>query len=151
MPENTLYLGLIAALFPRAKLIHCRRDLRDVGALVLDDQLRPGPLGLRPDHIASRIAEYQRVMDHWRRVLPVPVFEVDYEAMVADLEGVSRRARGLVRPGVGPGLPRVPQDPAPVRTASVAQVRRPIYSSSVGRWKNYEQSLAPLFAKLQRR
>ncbi len=149
MPENTLYLGLIAALFPRATLIHCRRDPRDVALSCWMTHFAEIRWACDPDHIASRIVENQRVMDHWQRVLPVPIFELDYEAMVADLERRVAAARGLVRPGLGPGLPRLPQDPAARcgRPAS-QQVRQPIYTSSVGRWKNYQRPLAWLFAKL---
>ena len=64
-----------------------------------------------PEHIASRIVENRRVMDHWRRVLPVPIFELEYEAMVADLEGVSRPLVAWCGLDWDPGLPRLPQDP----------------------------------------
>jgi hypothetical protein len=101
-----------------------------------------------PAHIASRIAEADRLMDHWRRVLPVPIFEVDYEAVVDDLEGTSRRL--LARCGLewDPACLEFHKTRRPVRTASAAQVRQPIYRGSIGRWKNYERSLAPLFETL---
>src|SRR5262249_16381184 len=102
------------------------------------------------EHIATRFQEYQRVMAHWRRVLPVPLLEVDYEETVADLQ---RTARGLVAwCGLewGPGCLAFYEGKGPVPTASVVQVRQPIQTRSVGRWKNYEPSLGALFAKLER-
>ena len=106
-----------------------------------------------PDHIASRINEFERLLDHWRRVLPVPMFEVDYETLVADLEGVSRALVAWCGLDWDPGLPGVPPDETiPLQTASAPQVRRPVYNHSVGRWRNYGgRPSAPLFAKLERR
>jgi hypothetical protein len=101
-----------------------------------------------PEHIASRFREYQRVMRHWREVLPVPVLEVDYEETVADLEGVARRLVAWCGLAWEPGCLAFYEGKGPVRTASVVQVRQPIYAHSVGRWKNYEPSLGALFAKL---
>jgi tetratricopeptide (TPR) repeat protein len=149
MPENTLYLGLIAALFPRARLIHCRRDLRDVALSCWMTHFAELRWACDPDHIASRINEYRRLMDHWQRVLPVPIFELEYEAMVADLEGVSRRLVAWCGLDWDPACLDFHLTRRPVRTTSVAQVRRPVYTSSIGRWKNYEGSLSPMFARLE--
>jgi hypothetical protein len=99
-------------------------------------------------HIASRIHAYQQIVEHWRRVLQVPIFDVDYETLVADPEPTARRLVEWC------GLPwearclEFHNRRHPVRTASLNQVRKPIYRQSVGRWKNYEQSLAGLFALL---
>jgi len=149
MPENTLYLGWIATLFPQAILIHCRRDLRDVACSCWMTHLAHVRWACDPDHIATRINDHLRLMDHWHRVLPIPMLEVDYESMVADPE---REARELV---AWCGLDWDPvclsfhENRRPVRTASAAQVRQPVHSRSVGRWKNYEGPLATLFAKIQ--
>ena len=64
-----------------------------------------------PLHIASCIHEYQRLMDDRRRASPVPVFDLDYEAMVGDIGDVSRELVAWRRPGVGPGMPGILQDP----------------------------------------
>src|SRR5262249_55916262 len=90
MPDNYQYLGLLAALFPRAKFIHCCRDLRDIAVSCWMTQFSQIRWANDPGHIAARFEEYRRLMDHWRRVLPVPVLEIDYEETVADLEGVAR-------------------------------------------------------------
>jgi tetratricopeptide (TPR) repeat protein len=148
MPDNYLYLGLLAALFPQAKFIHCRRDLRDNAVSCWMTNFRSIRWANDPGHIAARFAEYRRLMDHWRRVLPVPVLEVDYEETVADLEGVARRLVSWCGLEWEPSCLRFHEGRRPVRTASVSQVRQPIYQRSVARWKHYEQALAPLFDRL---
>jgi tetratricopeptide (TPR) repeat protein len=92
MPDNYIYLGLLAALFPRAVFIHCRRDLRDVALSCWMTDFRPEniPWASDPGHMGSRMEQYLRLLDHWRSVLPVPIHEVDYEDTVADLEGIAR-------------------------------------------------------------
>jgi tetratricopeptide (TPR) repeat protein len=148
MPDNYLYLGLLAVLFPKAKFIHCRRDLRDVAVSCWMTNFRQIRWANDPDHIAGRFAEYRRLMEHWRRVLPVPVLEVDYEETVADLEGVARRLVDWCGLEWEPACLAFHEGKRPVRTASVSQVRQPIYQRSVARWKNYEPTLGSLFAKL---
>ena len=91
MPENYLYLGLLASLFPRAKFIHCRRDLRDVAVSCWMTHFEEIRWANDQQHLASRFHEYQRIMEHWRRVLPAPLLEVDYEETVPDLEAVARK------------------------------------------------------------
>ena len=113
MPENTLYLGWIATLFPRATVIHCRRDLRDVAVSCWMTHLAQVRWACDPDHIASRINDHLRLMDHWHQVLPIPMLEIDYESMVADPESEARKAGGLVWPRLGPGVPELPREPPP--------------------------------------
>jgi tetratricopeptide (TPR) repeat protein len=151
MPDNYLYLGLLAALFPRAKFIHCRRDLRDVAVSCWMTNFRQIRWANDPDHIAARFEEYRRLMDHWRRVLPVPLQEVDYEETVTDLEGVARRLVDWCGLDWEPACLAFHEGQRPVRTASVSQVRQPIYQRSVARWKNYESALCALFDRLEHR
>jgi tetratricopeptide (TPR) repeat protein len=148
MPDNYMYLGLLAILFPKAKFIHCRRDLRDIAVSCWMTNFRHIPWANDPDHIASRFEQYRRFMEHWQRVLPVPVLDVDYEETVADLEGVARRLVAWCGLDWEPACLAFHEGKQPVRTASVAQVRQPIYSRSVARWKHYQPTLGPLFAKL---
>jgi hypothetical protein len=148
MPDNYLYLGLIAALFPRARIIHCRRDLRDVAVSCWMTNFRQLHWAADQDHIAARFRDYRRLMDHWRGVLPVQVFEVEYEETVADLEGVARRLLAWCGLEWEPACLDFHQTTRPIRTASVTQVRQPIYKRSVARWKHYEPALAPLFDRL---
>lgn len=150
MPENYLYLGLLAALFPKAKFIHCRRDLRDIAVSCWMTNFQHIRWANDADHIATRFHEYLRIMDHWQRVLPVRVLEVDYEETVADLEGMARRLVAWCGLEWEPDCLKFHEGNRPVRTASVSQVRQPVYNRSVARWKHYEPSLGPLFNQLAR-
>lgn len=100
------------------------------------------------EHIATRFRQYRRLMEHWRKVIPVPILEVEYEETVTDVEKVARRLVDWC------GLPwesaclRFHETQRTIRTASVTQVRKPIYETSVARWRNYETALADLFAAL---
>ena len=148
MPENTHYLGWIATLFPQAILIYCRRDLRDLALSCWMTHLALVRWASDTDHIASRINDHLRLMDHWHKVLPIPMLEVDYEAMVADPEGKARELVAWCGLDWDPACLNFHQNQRPVRTASAAQVRQPVHSRSVGRWKNYAEPLATLFAKI---
>ncbi len=149
MPENALYLGLIAAMFPRARLIHCRRNLRDVALSCWMTHFARVRWACDVDDIGSRIREYRRVMEHWRRVLPVPVLDVEYEAVVSDLDDVAHRLCEWCGLEWDPACLEFHKTGRSVRTTSVAQVRRPLYGTSVGRWRNYERSLAALFGQIE--
>jgi tetratricopeptide (TPR) repeat protein len=148
MPDNYLHLGLLAALFPRATFVHCRRDLRDVAVSCWMTDFRSITWANDAGHIASRITRYHRLMSHWRTTLPVPLVEVDYEETVADLEGTARRLLSACGLQWHPACLEFHRLERPVRTASVTQVRQPIYTRSVARWRNYERELAALFAAL---
>jgi tetratricopeptide (TPR) repeat protein len=141
LPDNYLHLGLIAALFPRATVIHCLRDLRDVAVSCWMTHFRQIRWACDLDHIAARFRDYRRLMEHWRRVLPIPVVEVDYEETVADLEGVARRLVAACGLEWEPACLAFHETRRPVRTASVRQVRQPVYTHAVARWRNYEQAL----------
>jgi tetratricopeptide (TPR) repeat protein len=150
MPDNYLYLGLLAAMFPQAVFIHCRRDLRDVAVScwVTDFRFDNIPWASDPECMGSRFREYLRVMAHWRAILPVPIHEVNYEDTVADLERVAQKLLAACGLEWEPACLEFHQTPRRVRTASISQVRKPIYQRSVGRWKSYETELADLFRAL---
>jgi tetratricopeptide (TPR) repeat protein len=148
MPENYLYLGLLAILFPHAVFIHCRRDLRDVAVSCWMTDFTSIRWANDPTHIAARFQQYRRLMDHWKAALPVQVHDMDYENTVADFESVVRRLIAACGLEWEPACLDFHQTERPVRTASVTQVRQPVYTRSVARWKNYEPALAPLFAAL---
>jgi hypothetical protein len=104
-----------------------------------------------PYQISKCIAEHNRLIDHWRRVLPVPMLDVEYEALVTDFEPNARAIVAWCGLEWHRDCLEFHKTQRTVRTASVKQVRQPIYSTSIGRWKKYERSLAALFAKLASR
>jgi hypothetical protein len=150
MPDNYLHLGLIATLLPKARIVHCVRDPIDT-CLSCYFQNFAGLFPFKHDlrHLGAYCREYQRLMQHWRQVLPVPVLELNYEALTAAPEAVSRRLVEFCGLEWDDRCLRFHETDRPVRTASMLQVRRPMYRSAVGRWKRYEKHLGPLIEALQ--
>jgi len=147
---NFLHLGLIHRLFPKARIIHCRRDPLDT-CFSAYTKLFQGNLhfSYEQSDLGRHYRAYHGLMAHWRRALPAETFiEVDYEALVQDLETEARRLVGFL------GLPwheaclNFFQTERLVRTASLSQVRRPIYRSSIGRAQSMRRHLAPLIEAL---
>jgi Flp pilus assembly protein TadD len=135
---NFLYLGPIRVMFPDAPVIHCVRDPRDVAvSCYFQSFMGRVHFANRLAHIGVFSAAYTRLMDHWASVLTGPQLEVRYEDLVDRQEQVSRQLVEFA------GLPwddaclRFHETKRAVRTASIDQVRRPIYRSSVGRWRHY--------------
>jgi tetratricopeptide (TPR) repeat protein len=149
MPDNILSLGLIGVLFPSARIIFCRRDLRDVCVSCFFQKFDQ-PIAYATDLVecALRGLEIERLADHWRRVLPQPMLTIDYERLVFDLEGESRRLIEFLGLEWEPACLEFHKTERPVRTASGWQVRQPLFTHSVGRWRNYRKHLGPLLEAL---
>ena len=150
MPFNFLHLGLIHLLFPNARIIHCRRDARDLGLSCFTTNFADAhPWTTDLGEIAQYINAYERLMAHWRDVLPDGVMtEVRYEDLVADVEAESRRLVSFIGLRWRKACLDFHKSGRVVTTASRAQVRQPIYAGSVGRWKEYGADLAPLLDAL---
>lgn len=144
MLDNFLHLGLIATLFPKARIIHCVRDPMDVCLSSFMQVFRGLPFTRDLGDLGRYYRDYKQLMGHWKHVLPLPMLDVVYEELVADPELVSRRLLEFC------GLPwderclRPHENPRTVRTVSKLQVRRPISGGSVGRWRRYAAHLGPL-------
>ena len=147
MPDNVLDLGLIAVLFPGARVIFCVRDARDVSLSCYFQLFTEGSQRFSYDlaDCGRRCLEVERLIEHWRRVLPLRMLEVSYEALVADLEGESRRLIDFLGLSWEPACLEFHRTQRTITTASHWQVRQPIYSDSVGRWRHYERHLGALF------
>lgn len=150
MPQNFLHLGLIALLFPKSKVIHCRRDPLDTCLSCFTMHLSDHSHGYTSDlgTLGSYYREYVCLMAHWRDVLPVPIYDLDYERLIAQPEEESRRLIDFVGLPWDPACLTPHESARPVRTLSRMQVRQPIYNTSVGRWRRYEKHLGPLKAAL---
>lgn len=148
MPDNYILLGWIVTAFPQAKIIHCRRDVRDIAVSCWVTQFKELRWAFDLEHIAERILQYQRLMDHWRRTLPVPVLEIDYEETVANQEAQTARLLEFVELPWDARCLSFHQTERLVRTASVTQVRQPIYDRSVERWRRYKAQIEPLLERL---
>jgi tetratricopeptide (TPR) repeat protein len=149
MPHNFWYLGVIALLFPRARLLHCVRDPLDtcLSCYFQDFGLRH-PFSWDLEQLGRYYRDYQRLMAHWHATLPNPILEVPYAELVGDQEFWSRELIDFL------GLPwderclAYYETNRPVLTSSSWQVRQPIYVSSIGRWQHYVKHLGPLFSGL---
>ena len=149
LPENYYNLGIISEMFPNARIIHCRRDPVDTciscyNTLFAVKHYWSYDLGA----LGRTYRRYWDLMQHWRDVVPGRFLELRYEQVV---ENVEQEARKLLE---WCGLPwddrvlRFYETNRSVMTASLAQVRQPIYSSSVGKWKKWEPYIQPLLAEI---
>ncbi len=142
MPDNVFQLGLIATLFPNARVIFCERDPRDL-ALSCFFQHFAQPYGFDTDieDIGFRIVELDRLKAHWLQALPLRCLTFSYEQLLAAPAAESRRLIDFLGLEWDEKCLAFHQTQRVVRTASWSQVRKPLYSDSVGRWKNYEAHL----------
>jgi tetratricopeptide (TPR) repeat protein len=144
-PDNLFHLAAIAILFPRAHVILCRRDPRDVClSCYFQTFAWPAPYANDLAACAQRCQETERLLEHWRAVLPLSLHVVQYEELVADLPGVARRLIEHLGMDWEPACVDFHLTRRAVQSSSLWQVRRPLYTSSVGRWRHYARHLGPL-------
>ncbi len=150
MPSNYYFAGLIHLALPNAKIIHCRRNPVDTcvscfSKLFSAQQYHTYDLG----ELGRYYRRYQQLMAHWRRVLPAGrILEIQYEDVVADLEGEARRLVAHCGLVWDPRCLSFHETERPIRTASATQVRRPVYRTAIGRSRRYEKHLGPLIEAL---
>ncbi len=145
MPDNYMHAGLIMSLFPNAKIINCRRNLRDVALSAYITQFKAIRWANNPEDIAGRIDGYIRLMKHWEAQMPGKIHDVFYEDSVGDLETAAKGIFNFLDIEYDPTCLDFQNNKRAVKTASVMQVRQPIYKRSVARWKRYEDHLSDLF------
>lgn len=151
MPGNFLRVGLIHAVFPNARIIHVRRHPVDNCLSIYFQHFRGNhPYAYDLENLAFYRREYERLMQHWREVMPADrYFEFDYEELVADQEGMSRKLIEFCGLEWDDACLNFHENERAIKTASVWQVRQKLYTSSVNRWKHYEAHIAPLMALLK--
>jgi len=132
-----------------AKIIHCRRDPVD-NCLSIFKQNFLGWHGYAYDliELGGYYRLYQDLMAHWHNVLPGFMLDLDYEEMVGDQEGTTRRLLEFCNLPWDDNCLQFHKHERTVRTASYTQVRKKIYTESVNLWQNYAQQLEPLIAAL---
>jgi hypothetical protein len=150
MPANYLNLGLIHIILPHAKIIHVKRNPIDTCISCfthLFNRNQDATYDLA--EVGRHYANYARLMEHWRQVLPKDsFFEVQYEAIVDDIEKETRKILEYCNLPWDPSCLNFYELKRNVRTASMTQVRQPIYNSSVERWRHYEKKIGPLLKEL---
>jgi tetratricopeptide (TPR) repeat protein len=146
MPDNFRALGLIDRLFPGARVIHCTRGARDTCLSCYTNYFIGTENGFAYDleDLGSFYADYWRLMKHWKSVLDLPILDVAYEDMIADPEAQSRRLIGFLGLGWDERCLEFHKTKRTTKTLSENQVNKPIYKSSVARWKRYKKHLSPL-------
>ncbi|WP_168172622.1 tetratricopeptide repeat-containing sulfotransferase family protein [Rhodanobacter sp. C05] len=153
LPANFQHLGMIHLMLPQARIIHAMRDPMDSCFSCYSRLFEGGNLDFAYDlgSVGRYYARYIELMQHWHRVLPAgTVLDMRYEDMVTDTEGQARRLLEYLGLPWHEGCLAFHRNKRAVRTASAAQVRRPIYRSSVARWQHFEAHLAPLLDIVQR-
>ena len=153
LPHNFEHIGLIKLLFPNAVIFHCKREARDIAVsnYITDYAAKFGGMGFAYDlgWIGEQLVDHDRLMKHWHATFPGQIMEVVYEELVEDTESWARRMIDFMGLAWEPGVLEFQDLERPVKTASVWQVRQPVYKTSKARWKRYEAHLAPLEAALQ--
>ncbi len=150
LPSNFLYAGLIATALPNAAIVHIHRNPPDAGFAMyktLFNQAYPFSYDLR--EIGRYIRGYQRLMEHWRQLFPGRIIDVAYEELVEDPERLLGEVLQRCRLSFDPNSLEFFRSAEAVTTASAAQVRQPIYRSSVQSWRRYARHLGPMLEELR--
>jgi len=144
-PLNFFQLAFAALLFPNAKVIHCHRNARDNALSIWMENFNPDQQWSTDfSDLAFYRKEYQRIMAHWQEVLPLKIFDMPYEETVADLEGQSKRLIDFLEVPWHEECLNFHKNERAVQTPSRWQVRQPIYTKSVERWRAYADFLPDL-------
>ncbi len=150
MPMNFRHIGLIHLMLPKATIINVTRDGRDTCLSCFKTLFSHGvEFSYDLTELGRVFQTYEGLMAHWRAVLPGRVLDIAYEDVVADLEGAARRLVDHCGLAWDAQCLDFHNTERPVRTASAAQVRRPINRDSMDRWRHYEAHLGPLLATLE--
>ncbi len=155
LPHNFENIGFIKFLFPKAKIISVRRDPRDIALsnFFTDYQAKHSGMGFAYDleTIGEQLADHNLLMHHWKQVFPGEILEINYEDLVEDTEGIARKMLDYIGVSWEPEVLAFNELDRPVKTASVWQVRQPIYKTSKAKWMRYQTHLAPLIAGTNRK
>lgn len=149
LPPNFMLAGFIHRALPRAKILHIRRNVRDVcfsnwKAMFGDSY----GYSYQMKALAAHYQRYDELMRHWHEVMPGVILDIDYSELVAQPEPTAQQILGFCGLSWEPGCCDIAANPAPVSTLSTAQVREPIHKRSFAEWQHYESQLWPLFSAL---
>jgi len=147
---NFLNVGLIHVLFPDARIIHCVRDSRDTCFSIYKRifSARGHHYAYDLEELGRYYNEYAQLMEHWDHVLPGRVHQIRYESLGVEQESTTRELLEFCGLSWNPACLEFHRSERPVVTHSASQVRQPIFRGSIGAWRPYEASLAPLLRLL---
>ncbi|MCC7387145.1 MAG: sulfotransferase [Phycisphaerales bacterium] len=147
--HNYLYLGLLDRIIPKGRVIHIKRNPLDMQLSTYMTAFDiPYLFKTHPADFAVAYKAYERLMNHWKSVIGLPILEVNYEDIVSDLEGQARKMVEFLGLDWDPACLRFWETPRKFTSIQNQGILKPIYTTSVGRHKNYEQFVAPLRAAL---
>ncbi|MHB8404070.1 MAG: tetratricopeptide repeat-containing sulfotransferase family protein [Gammaproteobacteria bacterium] len=152
LPTNFFYVGIIHLLFPKASIIYCHRNpVATCFSCFQNNILMPANGSFSHDltDLGHFYKLHERMMAHWRKALPGRILQVEYEDMVEDPEAGIRRLLDFCGLEFEQQCLDFHSLKRPVATASVMQVRKPLYKGAIDHWKNYAPFLGPLFDALQ--
>ncbi len=152
LPLNFFYIGLIHLLFPKASIIYCHRNpVATCFSCFQNNILMPANGSFTHDltDLGRFYKLHERMMAHWRKALPGRILEVEYENLVEDIETGIRRLLDFCDLEFEQQCLDFHSLKRPVATASVMQVRKPLYKGAIDHWKNYEAFLGPLLEALR--
>lgn len=150
-PDNFLHIGLIKAMFPRARIVHTRRHPIDNCLSVYFLHLSHAmPYALELSDVAHWYGQYHRLMQHWKALYGADILDVDYDALVKEPEPQIRSLIGSLGLRWEAACLDFHRKDSVVKTASVWQVRQAMYTRSSGRWQHYARHLDPVVIELRR-
>jgi len=145
MPLNYLYVGLIHLALPNATIINLQRDPMDTCYAIYKQLFVDAyPFSYDLEELARYYVAYHQLMEHWNAVLPGVIHTIHYEELVGDIEGDTRKMLSACYLDWQEQCLKFYENKEASTTASTAQIRRPVYRSSVGKWRNYEKQLQPM-------
>lgn len=145
LPQNFFQLGFINVLFPNAKIIHLKRDPMDIGLSIYCNWFSGSyNFSTNLGDIGFYIRQYRNLMADWNKTIELSILEVEYQALVENPEAVARGVIEFCGLEWQPDCLEYYKNRSSVFTASLMQVREPVYKSAIGKWKNYEKHLGPL-------
>jgi len=151
MPSNHLYLGLIYQLFPKAKIIHIQRDPMDTCVSCYCQFFSGAHLYTYDlDDLGFYYRSYERLMRLWNLVLPSAILNMRYEDLVLDQENMTRKILEFCELPWEPACLEFYKTDRVVATASTDQVRQPMYSSAIGKWRRYQSYVGELVEALEK-
>ncbi len=148
LPHNFDYIGLILLILPNAKIIHLQRNDMDVALSNYQQNFAAahGTMGFAFDlkWIGHMLNDHKAIMEHWRKLFPERIYELNYERLTTEPEDVIREVLDFCELPWEDSVLEFYHTKRPVKTASITQVRQKIYKSSVEKWRRYEKYLTPV-------
>jgi tetratricopeptide (TPR) repeat protein len=150
LPLNSLYVGLIHLALPKAKIIHVKRHPLDTCYSIYKQLFTNGyPFSYNLKELTDYYIANHKLMEHWKSVIPNAIYTVDYERLINNFEDQSKQLIAHCQLDWQEQCLHFHQNKQAAVTASASQVRQPIYSSSIAKWRNFQEQLSPIKKQLE--